>query len=208
MNALPSSGVAVTQLQFAVFDPRSYQALGIISALSNLIASVCFAGFHKWDLRVMFICSVVLATFVGLTPLAFVMVAARRSDITVSLWSEIGALGIFATVLGGFASIFSVLPIDTLVTFSCGNVGVDRSSTAYATLLSFYSFGATVSGLVSAPILEAMGLDGVHWSSLPVWIVSTGLSNLLVIPLLLLVPFSPPGPNTDVLLISAVDAEA
>lgn len=204
VNALPTSGVAVGQLQYAAFSTSSYQGLSIIASLTSLVASFAFSGCSHWRLRNVFIMSTTLAVLVGLTPLAFAIAATDGVKVVhTTLLSEVGALGIGASVLGGVASIFTILPIDTLVTYSSAGIGVDRSSTAYAILLSFYSFGATVGGLVSAPILEVMGLDGAHWSALPSWIVITALLKLLIFPLLIFVPFTPPpsveGPTPSLL---------
>jgi len=195
VNALPTSGVAVGQLQYAVFGMGSFQGLSIIASLTSLVASLLFSGFGRWSLRNVFIVSTLIAVFVGLTPLAFAVAATECSTVVrTSLFTGVGVLGVAASLLGGLASIFTILPLDALVTYSSGCVGGDKSSTAYAILLSVCSFGATVGGLISAPILEAMGLDGTHWSKLPTWIVVTALLKLLGLPLLLIVPFSPPAP--------------
>lgn len=185
-SALPSSAVAVGQLQYAQFDATSYQILNIIGAVSSLCASCAFARFGGWSLRRMFIASTLLSVVVGLTPLGFAAAAGASVNSHATLLSEVGAWSIGAAVLGGFGSIFAILPIDTLATYSSGCVSASRSSTSYAVLLCFQSFGGTAGGLVSAPILHAMGLDGIHWNALPVWIITTALLRLLAIPFVLL----------------------
>lgn len=186
MSALPSSAVAVGQLQYAQFDATSYQILNIIGSVASLCASCAFARFGGWSLRRMFIASTLLSVVVGLTPLGFAEAAGDSVKSHTSLLSELGAWSIGAAVLGGFGSIFAILPIDTLATYSSGCVSASRSSTSYAILLCFQSFGGTAGGLVAAPILHGMGLDGVHWHALPVWIIITALLRLLAVPLVLL----------------------
>eukprot|EP00930_Biecheleria_cincta_P017952 TRINITY_DN14129_c0_g1_i2.p1 TRINITY_DN14129_c0_g1~~TRINITY_DN14129_c0_g1_i2.p1 ORF type:complete len:524 (-),score=54.18 TRINITY_DN14129_c0_g1_i2:188-1759(-) len=186
MSALPSSAVAVGQLQYAQFDVTSYQILNIIGSVANLCASCAFARFGGWNLRRMFIASTLLAVAVGLTPLGFAEATGDSVKAHTSLLSEVGAWSIGAAVLGGFGSIFAILPIDTLATYSSGCVSASRSSTSYAILLSFQSFGGTAGGLVTAPVLHALGLDGVHWHALATWIIITALLRLTALPLVLL----------------------
>lgn len=190
VNALPTSGVAVGQLQFAVFEPESYQALGIISSLTSLCASLAFGGgFNRRRLLVTIAGAMLMAAAVGLAPLPFIFAVDHRADTEkFDLWSSPGALGVGASVLGSVATMFTVLPVDTLVTSASGGESKDQSSTALAFFLSWYSLGATVGGLISAPILQAIGLDGHSWQALPAWVVTTAFLKLFVLVLLPLLP--------------------
>jgi len=107
-----------------------------------------------------------------------------------TLGSTLGVIAIIGTVVGRFGSMSSLLPVDTLVTAASSSVGSDRSSTTYAVLLALYGFGATVAGLVSAPIESALDLKGDNWSNLRLWICLTAVLQLFAIPMLLLVPRS------------------
>jgi len=189
VNAIPKSSVAIGQFQFTVFTAGSYQALGIISSAASILASLVFGKtFHRRGLGRLFGVSALVAAVAGLAPWPFVGVALHVADSGQQLWSMAGALGVTATVLGAFASLFSVLPVDALVTTASGSLRVDRSCTAYAAFLSCYSFGATVGGLATSPLLEALGLTGKNWTALPQWIAATAAARLLVLPLLLLLP--------------------
>jgi len=193
-NAIPSSGVTVGLLQLSVFTYESYQTLQIVSSFASICAALAFGGgFHRRPVTHAIAVSVVLAVVAGLAPLPFAFVAIDDSQGTIlrntgTLWSPMGALGIFSSVVGSISTIFTVLPIDTLVTCAAGREGCERSSTALAVYLSAYSFGATVAGLVSAPLLSAMGLEGKNWQSLPAWIIGTAFSKLLILLLLPLLP--------------------
>lgn len=190
MNAIPNSGIAVGQLQYIIFTPASYQVLAILSSLSGLCGSLLFAGsFHRSGATRIFVASAALSVVVGLLPLPFALVAiGRPSDHRQDLWSPVGILGAAGTVCGSASTLFTVLPVDTLVTAASCGASPDRSSTSFALLLSFYALGATVGGLVASPFLTAMGLDGTRWDELPAWIIITALLRLLGIVLLPLVP--------------------
>jgi len=192
VNAIPSSSVAVGTLEFTALTPEAYQTLQIVGSLSSLCASLVFgSSFNRRALTCVFLGATSIAFIVGLAGLPF-SIALSASDGKQPLDSQIGLWALASTVLGGIASLFMVLPVDTLVTSASGQLGSQRSATAYAILLSYYSFGATVGGLLASALLVPMGLDGcVNGSScdaLPEWVALTAFLKLLVFPLLLLIP--------------------
>lgn len=190
VNAIPTSSVSLNLLQFTVLTEESYQTLGLISSLSSLCASLVFGmGCHRRSIIHAVVASTVLAVFAGLATLPFVLSAANASG-KHALWSHVGGLCVVASIVSSAASVFIVLPIDTLVTTACGLDVSARSSTGLAVFLSSYSFGGTVSGLASAPLLAALGLDGKHWQALPAWILITSFAKLLIIFCLPLIPLS------------------
>lgn len=207
-NAIPTSSVSVGLLQFSVFDMGSYQTLGLISSAASLCASFAFGClFGRWRIKSAISGSILVAAVANLAPLPFVMMSMDESGNlsshhTGTLWSPVGALAISASIVGNISSIFTVLPIDTLLTSTCGLEACDRSGTALAVFLSCYSFGATVGGLISAPILSAIGLEGTNWKSLPAWIVATACAKLLI---LLLLPLLPPQPSQPGASASQID---
>eukprot|EP00927_Polykrikos_kofoidii_P006859 TRINITY_DN12787_c1_g1_i1.p1 TRINITY_DN12787_c1_g1~~TRINITY_DN12787_c1_g1_i1.p1 ORF type:complete len:563 (+),score=49.63 TRINITY_DN12787_c1_g1_i1:123-1811(+) len=192
VNAVPNSSVAVGQFQYAALAPESYQILSVISPVSNLCAALAFGrGCNRRGARTMFTAATILAAIVSLAPLPFVYAASgAAAGITPrhEFWSAVGAWSLGATILGGATTMLTVLPVDTLVTASSGSLAVNRSSSSYAMLLSFYSFGATTSGLISAPALEALGIGGTHWNALPRWIVFSALMRLALLSLVCLIP--------------------
>mmetsp|Transcript_122442 Transcript_122442/g.236027 ORF Transcript_122442/g.236027 Transcript_122442/m.236027 type:complete len:575 (-) Transcript_122442:31-1755(-) len=193
-NALPSSSVSVGQLQFAVFTADSFQALSIISSIASLCASLAFGGgFNRRSLAATIAATTFMAAAVGFAPLPFCLEGGPRvKSEKLDLWSTVGILGTGASILGNMATVFTVLPVDTLVTSASGQESSDRSSTALAFFLSSYSLGATVSGLISAPILQAIGLDGQNWHALPAWVATTASLKLLLLAML---PLLPPQPS-------------
>mmetsp|Transcript_91 Transcript_91/g.323 ORF Transcript_91/g.323 Transcript_91/m.323 type:complete len:536 (+) Transcript_91:86-1693(+) len=186
-NALPNSSIAVDQLQFRFFTPSSYQALGLISSVASLLASLVFgARLNRWSTRRMFAASTVLAAFLGLAPWPFASLALGANKGGHELVSEAGGLAI-ASAIGLAAQLFSTIAVDTLITSESGSVA-GHSSTAYAFLLSVFGLGGTVGGLVSAPILQSMSPDGQNWRSVPDWVLITAAIRLLLLALLPLIP--------------------
>lgn len=188
-NAFPRDWVAVGQLQYAALTPTAYQTLQLVGSLSSLCASLMFAGFNRRTLNFLFIVATLVAVIVGLAQLPFSIIAAHGIG-RHTLGSEIGAWALASTAFGGVAVSFMTLPIDTLVTSASGRLRRQRSSTAYAVLLSFYSFGATVGGLIAGALMLPLGLDGSTWKTLPEWIVLTALVKLSIVPLLICIPRS------------------
>jgi len=194
-NCIPGSSVSVGMLQYKVFSMESYQSLNLVSSFTCLCMSFAFGGcFRRWRISHMIAASTLTAVLAGLAPLPFAIMAMEESASSqkYELTSSLGALSVSASIVGSIATIFTVLPINTLVTSACGRESSDRSSTALAIFLSCYSFGATVGGLVSAPLLAAVGLDGENWKNLPAWITATACAKLFVLCLLPLLPPAPP----------------
>jgi len=193
VNMLPSSGIVLGTFQYMVLDAEAYQKVQIIGSAAALLASLAF-GFscNRRSLAWMFVLSVAVATILAFSPLVFVTAALAEDAIKnpATLGSTLGVIAIIGTVVGRFGGMYSLLPVDTLVTAASSSVGSDRSSTTYAVLLALYGFGATVAGLVSAPIESALDLNGDNWSNLRLWICLTAVLQLFAIPMLLLVPRS------------------
>ena len=108
------------------------------------------------------------------------------------MWSSVGGLAVISTVCGGISGVFTMLPMDTLITAASGSFGASQSSTAYAVLLSLTTIGHSVGGLVSQPIVESLGLHSYDSADLPrhapLWIIVTAALRLLVLPMLVLIP--------------------
>lgn len=199
-NAIPTSGVSLGLLQFAVFNMESYQILGLISSAGSLCAAVAFGGvFGRWKIhnaKQLIPTSILVAAIAALAPFPFAVVSVNQSGegglhSDGTLWSFTGALAVSASIVGSISTVFSVLPITTMLTTACGLEDSDKSATALAVFLSCYSFGATVGGLICAAIEKAIGLTGKNWDSLPAFIVATACAKFIVLLLLPLLPTPP-----------------
>ena len=102
-----------------------------------------------------------------------------------------GVWAVFSSCIGS-ASLCSVLGIDTLITFVASNVGPERRAIVYSLLISLYSTGPVVKGLVEAAAEESLGLDGSHWAALPMWTCLTAGLRLLILLFLPLVKLCVP----------------
>lgn len=183
---MPSSSVAVDQLQFVALRKGSYQALGIVAAAASVAASCAFSGsFRSRGLRFAFVASALLAALLSMAALPFALTASHGAH-DQDLLSPAGMWGVASSVVGAFGSLWTVLPMDALMTAASASAG-SRSSIAYGVLLSCYDFGGTASGLIAAPVLRATGLGAgnENWDSLPYWVVGTALLRLLVVLALL-----------------------
>merc|ERR1711879_192848 len=163
---------------------------GLVSSCTSFCASFIFAGgFRRRRMASTIAASVVVALISSLMPLPFALVSINHSvPKQVDLWSTLGVLGVMSSIVGSIATMFTVLPIDTLVTSACSLEGCDQSTTALAAYLSCYDFGSTVGGLITVPCLASLGLDGKHWQALPVWIIITACAKLIILTLLPLLP--------------------
>eukprot|EP00405_Crypthecodinium_cohnii_P012762 CAMPEP_0206433474 /NCGR_PEP_ID=MMETSP0324_2-20121206/8554_1 /ASSEMBLY_ACC=CAM_ASM_000836 /TAXON_ID=2866 /ORGANISM="Crypthecodinium cohnii, Strain Seligo" /LENGTH=649 /DNA_ID=CAMNT_0053899745 /DNA_START=73 /DNA_END=2022 /DNA_ORIENTATION=- len=189
VTAIPTSGVALSQFQYKVLTADSYQLLDIVASVASLLASLVFRrGFAEWSLRSMFAAATLVAVAVTLLSLPFVCAAEPFVSKKQGLWSVVGAWALGSTFLGGIVAIFTVLPVDTLVTTVSGGMDIRKSGTAYAILLGLNSFGGTVGGVVAGFLVKFFGLDGANWSALPKWIVAAAAFKLIILPMLCLVP--------------------
>lgn len=192
VNAIPSASVPLSSYQIRVLSSHTYQNLSIIGAIASLVASVVFGGgFYRCGTMAMFVTATLVATVAALSPLPFAQMAIDTGAVGVELISPLGLLCVAGSVISSFGSIFSVLPVDILVTSASGGISVSRGSTAYGVLLSFYSFGGTAGGLLSTRIQTEIGLDATHFEPLPGWIVWAACLKLLTLPMLLLLCFLP-----------------
>lgn len=191
VNTIPSSSVLLNLYQSVAFTSDYFQSLAIVASLSSIAAALVFGrGLNRRKLITIFLVSTGVSLLVGFLPLPYVQLS-LGSEHKQGFSSVVGMLVFAATLLGGLAGMFAVLPVDTLVTTVCGSIGNDCSSIAYAVLVSFYDFGATVGGLAAAPLQQLLGLDGTHWAALPLWVLATATLRLLVLPMLLLLPRLP-----------------
>lgn len=193
MNMLPTNDLLMSRLQYAVVSKESLPILTILSAVSCLLACLLFgACFNRMPSRRLFCMATSVWVAIACASLPFVLVAGSASP-EQGLFSEAGTLALTATVLGGVSTVFTVLPMDSLITKVSGNLDGSRSVIAYAVLLSLVSFGGTIQGLVLSPVYDALDLTGTDWSAAPYWISGTAVLRLLVFPLLLLIPPSVTG---------------
>mmetsp|Transcript_37104 Transcript_37104/g.86945 ORF Transcript_37104/g.86945 Transcript_37104/m.86945 type:complete len:560 (-) Transcript_37104:197-1876(-) len=192
-NAIPDSTIAIGQLKFRVFTPSSYQGLSMVSSLSSVLASCLFAiVFRKCRIVPMFIALTFLSTLFSLGDLPFVLMTYKDPPSNAWLWSRYGFWAAFGAFTTSLASMCGVLALDTLVTSVASGMGVSRSSTVYASLLSLYSCGAVVEGLIGSAALDAQGLTGKNWQALPRWTCMTASFRLMILVLLPMVKFGVP----------------
>ena len=188
MNVIPSSGAVLTQLQYTVFSERDVQTLGIIGSASSLVGSLLFGCLNRCGMRRTFFFATLVSLVVNLSALPFVYVVGSHPAMH-DIWSQVGGLAVISTVFGGITGMFTILPMDTLITAASGSFRASQSSTAYAVLLSLTAFGNSVGGLISAPIVKSLGLDGYsNWDNLLLWVIVTAALRLLVLPMLALIP--------------------
>jgi len=188
VNVIPSSGAVLTQLQYTVFSERDVQTLGIIGSASSLVGSLLFGCLNRCGMRRTFFFATLVSLVVNLSALPFVYVVGSHPAMH-DIWSQVGGLAVISTVFGGITGMFTILPMDTLITAASGSFRASQSSTAYAVLLSLTAFGNSVGGLISAPIVKSLGLDGYsNWDNLLLWVIVTAALRLLVLPMLALIP--------------------
>lgn len=202
VGCIPNADVAKSQFRYKTFDKMSCQFIGILATVCSCWAAIAFGrGCNRRKTVIMFVVGAVVASLTNLASLMWVPLALQGSlDSSHDILSRIGGLVSGASVLTSFAMMFSLLPIETLVTSVSCTLNSRWRATAYAILMGFWSFGSTAQGFFSANLVELMGLDGVKWDMLPWWIVVTAASNLVVIPLLFLVPRGidkPSGPDDE-----------
>mmetsp|Transcript_44833 Transcript_44833/g.118903 ORF Transcript_44833/g.118903 Transcript_44833/m.118903 type:complete len:297 (-) Transcript_44833:160-1050(-) len=183
VNVIPSSGTVLIQLQYTVFSERDVQTLGIIGSASSLVGSLLFGFLNRCGMSRTFFLATLVSLVVNFSALPFVY-AVGPHPVVHDIWSRVGGLALISTVFGGITGMFTILPMDTLITAASGSFGASQSSTAYAVLLSLTTLGNSVGGLISPPILER--LDFYH---LPLgMIIVKAALRLLVLPMLALIP--------------------
>ena len=161
-SACPDAGVQISNFQYEVFTDSKcrLQWLGVVQSVASLAASLAYSATlsHRAPTLALAVTSI-LAGLLGLSALPFLTMQSPQTHLDRAFM-----LAALSAAVQGFFGQLAMVPLLVLATEVCrtGSVG-----TIYGAMLGVLEFGSVVSGLITEPIVAALGITFQDWTRLP-----------------------------------------
>eukprot|EP00614_Pseudopedinella_elastica_P000009 CAMPEP_0172595990 /NCGR_PEP_ID=MMETSP1068-20121228/15683_1 /TAXON_ID=35684 /ORGANISM="Pseudopedinella elastica, Strain CCMP716" /LENGTH=558 /DNA_ID=CAMNT_0013394805 /DNA_START=494 /DNA_END=2170 /DNA_ORIENTATION=+ len=198
-GALPSASEQLYTYQFYLFyarHPCRMTLLGLIGSASSVVGFALYGSLcNLGHLQYVIVATSTISASLGLLWLPLASLTLEDADDPIDRSACIVTLNgkcalppfAFACIMSFLTGMGGALASAALTTLATNATPRAHKTTAYAIFLSLMDSGDSVSGWISASLVQRLGIDYGHWAKLPelIWIAAASqLALLLFVPCL------------------------